>query len=163
MKRILGIVLLCACLSSPGRAQEQPSPEAIQAAKELTALISSDTMEQLSKTMIQQMWSSLSAQLADKVDAATLAELRGEVERSTIALATDLMKDAPAIYARNFTVQELHDLAAFYKTPAGAKALRIMPTIMAEIGATLGPRLPAFQQGLGQRIAMIMQKHGYKN
>jgi len=59
--------------------------------------------------------------------------------------------------------QELRDILAFYKTPTGAKALRVMPKVMADVGATLAPHMPAFQRDMGGRLDAIMQKHGYKN
>ena len=34
--------------------------------------------------------------------------------------------EAPAIYARHFTVSELKEITAFYRTPAGAKALTVI-------------------------------------
>jgi hypothetical protein len=32
-----------------------------------------------------------------------------------------MTKDAPAIYARQFSVQELNEMTAFYRTPTGAE------------------------------------------
>ncbi len=40
--------------------------------------------------------------------------------------------DVAKIYAKYFTAKEINDLIAFYKTPTGQKALRIMPQTMAE-------------------------------
>ena len=36
------------------------------------------------------------------------------------------------MYARHFTVTELRQIAAFYKTPVGVKTLTIMPQLMNE-------------------------------
>ncbi len=163
MKRLLAAIVLCVCLTAPVRAEDAPSPEALASARELTALVSGNTIQQLTAVMVGQMWPSIEAQLAAKVDAPTLIELRAEIEHSAAALAGDSMKDAPSIYARNFSAQELRDILTFYKTPAGSKALRVMPTVMAEVGASMTPRIAAFQQGLGERMGAIMQKHGYKN
>jgi uncharacterized protein len=42
----------------------------------------------------------------------------------------DELTDAMAtIYARNFTVDELHVIAAFYGTPTGQKLIEVNPTI----------------------------------
>lgn len=46
------------------------------------------------------------------------------------------------LYARHFTVDEIHQMAAFYKTPVGAKMLNEMPQLMTE----------AMQ--IGQRVVM---------
>jgi len=163
MRRLLALVLLGLCLTLPARAQDAPAAEALGAARELTALISGDANQQMSAAIIGQMWPNIETQLAGKVDAATLAELRTEVERMVVSLTGEVMKNAPAIYARNFSAQELRDILAFYKTPTGAKALRVMPKVMADVGATLAPHMPAFQRDMGGRLDAIMQKHGYKN
>ncbi|HEY5217438.1 MAG TPA: DUF2059 domain-containing protein [Pseudolabrys sp.] len=163
MRRLLALVLLGLCLTLPARAQDAPATEALGAARELTALISGDANQQMSAAIIGQMWPNIETQLAGKVDAATLAELRTEVERMVVSLTGEVMKNAPAIYARNFSAQELRDILAFYKTPTGAKALRVMPKVMADVGATLAPHMPAFQRDMGGRLDAIMQKHGYKN
>jgi uncharacterized protein len=43
------------------------------------------------------------------------------------------MTDALAtIYARNFTVDELHVIAAFYATPTGQKLTEVSPTISSQ-------------------------------
>jgi hypothetical protein len=72
------------------------------------------------------------------------------------------MQDMPLIYARYFTADELRQLAAFYKSPIGVKALSQIPKVMAEFSATLGPRFTAFQQQLQGRLKAILQKHGIK-
>ena len=73
------------------------------------------------------------------------------------------MKDAPEVYARHFSTQELRDMVAFYKSPSGSKALHEMPKVMADVGARMGPRLQTLQSDLDQRMRAILQQHGYKN
>jgi hypothetical protein len=36
------------------------------------------------------------------------------------------------LYARYFTVEEVKQIAAYYRTPIGAKSLQLMPQVMAE-------------------------------
>ena len=64
---------------------------------------------------------------------------------------------------RTYSVQELHDLAGFYKTPVGAKALQTMPKVMTEYFATMVPRMNDLQRDFQARMQAIMQKHGYPN
>ena len=68
-----------------------------------------------------------------KIDDQTLAELRVEYERVMSDAAAFALGEAPVIYARHFTVGELKEITAFYRTPAGAKALTVMPKAMAEV------------------------------
>ena len=158
MKRLLTLVLLGLCLGMPARAQDA---DTLKAAQHLAALVSKDTVQQLTSAIFNQMLSNFEAQMSAKVDAATTAELRSEMERLVTKFATDAMKDTPTIYARHFTAAEMGHILAFYKTPTGAKALREMPKVAAESAALMGPRMGPFQQELGASIDAIMKKHGY--
>jgi len=163
MKRLLAFVLLCTCLAMPARAQQAGSPEALRAAQELATIITGDTITQLSKTLTAQIWPRIEGQFGSKVDAATLAELRTEFEATLAKFTAEMMKDAPAVYAKHFTAQELGDLLAFYRSPTGKKALQTMPTVMADVATHMMPRMDAFQRDLNARVEAVMQKHGYKN
>ncbi len=164
MKRLLALTIVCGLAAIPiARADDAPSPEALQAAQELSAMVSGDAINQMSAAMTAQIWPSIENDLSSKVDVATLAELRGEFERSVAAFAGDTMKSSPVVYARNFTAQELREIVAFYRTPTGAKALHTMPKVMGEVMAQMGPRVQAFQQELNSKMVAILEKHGYKN
>jgi hypothetical protein len=162
MKRLLGIVLLCGCLAAPVRAQDAGSPEALRAAQELAAIVSGGTIVQMSRALMAQLWPSIESQIGSKVDGATANELRAEFERALASFTAELMKEAPAIYAKYYSTAELHDLLAFYKSPTGKKSLRTMPTVLADVTALVLPRMDAFQRDLDMRITAVMQKHGYK-
>jgi uncharacterized protein len=142
---------------------QTPSPDALNAARELLSVMSPDMVSQTVQGMMGQIWPSLEQQFGSKVDQATLAELRSEFERSLQQFATDSMQDAPAIYARYFTADELHQIAAFYRTPAGAKALQTLPKVMSDYFGTMVPRMANFQQQMNTRVQAILEKHGYHN
>jgi hypothetical protein len=164
MKRLFVLAIVCSWLAVPAaRAEDAPSPEALRAAQELSAMVSGDTIAQMSAAMTAQIWPNIEGSLASKIDAATLAELRTEFERSVAAFAGETMKSSPAVYARNFSTQELHEIVAFYRTPTGAKALHVMPKVMGDVMAQMGPRVQAFQQDLNAKMVAILEKHGYKN
>ena len=55
---------------------------------------------------------------------------------------------------------ELHDMAAFYRTSTGQKTLQRMPKVLGESYGLLLPRLTGLQQELRQATAKIMTKHG---
>ena len=162
MKRLLAMVLLAGALAAPVRAQDAGSPEALRAAQELAAIMTGDTIGQMSRALTAQIWPSIEGQFKSKVDAATLAELRTVFEETLANFTGQVMKDAPAVYANNFTAQELRDMLAFYKSPTGAKALRVMPKVMTDVSAEMAPHLQAFQSDLNARVEAVMQKHGYK-
>ena len=150
MTRVLAMLLLGLCLAVPARAQDAPSPEALRAAQNLAALVGGDTTQQMSGALVAQMWGGLEAQL------------RGELERLLTKFVGESLKEAPAIYARHFTVSEMNDLMAFYRTPTGAKALRELPKVTAETLALVVPRMASFQQEVAASVQAILQKHGYK-
>jgi uncharacterized protein len=156
---LLGLVLAAA--ASHARADE-PSPEAIAAATELFSVISPDMTRQMTTQISNAFWPAVVQMArARKIDDATVAEMRADFERIQSAFLADAMKDAPAIYARHFTVPELHELSAFYRTPIGAKALREMPQVTGEFMTTLVPRMKGLQQQVTESFEKTLREHGY--
>jgi hypothetical protein len=159
--RVVIMILLFAGGSELARADE-PSPEALKAASELLAVVSVDMTKQIATQMTNAFWPSVEQKArADNIDAATVAELRSEFERIQVAFLADAMKEAPAIYARHFTVAELHELAAFYRTPTGTKALHEMPQVTGEFMTSLVPRLQTVQQQTTEAFNKTLREHGY--
>ena len=81
------------------------------------------------------------SQLSDEQKQQALARLDGELPKMVAAidglfndpkLLDDLMMGITPLYARHFTVAELHQIAAFYRTPVGTKLLTTMPQLMQE-------------------------------
>jgi len=157
---IMVVMALC-CLALPARAQDSGSAEALAAAKELSAIITGDTIKQMSAAVTAQVWPPIEREFSSKVDAATLAEMRSEFEQALAEFTGGIQKDAPALYAKYFTASELRDMLAFYKSPTGAKTLRVLPSLTGEIMALVGPRAAAFQQEIVTRMRAVMKKHGY--
>jgi uncharacterized protein len=160
--RILAVLLLIAGAAERVRADDAPSPEALAAANELFTILSADLMKQLTGQMTSAFWPVVEQKArAGKIDDATIAELRSEFERIQISFVTDAMKDAPPIYARHFSVAELRDLIAFYRTPTGAKALREMPQVMGEFATQLVPRMQDLQNQTTEAFNRVLKEHGY--
>jgi len=57
-------------------------------------------------------------------------------------LIDDMVNEIVPLYARHFTADEMRQLAAFYRTPVGAKALEKMPQLMGE-SMQIGQRVVA--------------------
>jgi hypothetical protein len=157
---VMMVVLRVTAASAQTQPQAAPPPEAVAAAKDLMAIMSPDMVGQMMRGMVAQMWPQLEQSFGPKIDAATSAELRAEFERTLQQWVIDSMQDMPQVYARYFTAAELRELAAFYKTPVGAKALSQMPKVMADFSSTMIPRMTVFQQQLQGRMQAILQKHG---
>jgi len=169
----MSIPRLCAALLSlalatgaAGNAHAQtqpPSPEALQAANELFSIFSKDLLQQMVSQMTAQFWPPVEKDLRAKhpeISAATLAELRAEFERIQLRNLPRILADAPAIYARHFTVQELHDLLAFYRTPTGQKALRELPQVMGEFTAGMLPKLKDVQAEAAESFKAVLRQRG---
>lgn len=137
-----------------------PSPEAVQAAKDLFALLSKDMIAQLVTQVTAQVWPPIQRQLAGKADAATIAELRKEFESIQRENLSEVLQGAPEIYARHFTAAELRQLLEFNRSPLGQKAMHELPQIMGEVTAMLIPRMKDVQVRTRDAFIKILQAHG---
>jgi hypothetical protein len=90
-----------------------------------------------------------------------MADLRGEFDHLTSSMAAEIMSNAPAIYARYFTAEEMRSLAAFYNTPAGAKTLVVMPAIAAEFNSNTMRDSATLRQQMRESFNNILREHGY--
>ncbi|WP_448585352.1 DUF2059 domain-containing protein [Thermaurantiacus sp.] len=67
-----------------------------------------------------------------------------------------------AAYARNFTEAELNAIAAFYRSPAGAKFARLQPQVAIEVGRGMaqrfGPRIETAQKSIAPRLDAELRK-----
>lgn len=140
-------------------AQVAPSPEALAAANDLLAVMSKDMVTQMTTQMMSQMWPLIESQVTTQVGTSALKEIRSETERVAAAFTLNAMKSAPAIYANHFTIEELREITAFYKTPTGAKTIAAIPQVMVEFYATLGPRMPELETDLRNAIMDVIAKY----
>jgi uncharacterized protein len=157
-----GIIPAAAQVAAPPVAA--PSAEAIAVAKELLTLMSGDMISDLTSKMVAQAWPTLEQAVRtqySQLDAATNAELRAEFEKQMAANVAESMNDAPAVYARHLTVPEMRDIQAFYRTPTGAKTLKLMPQITAEVMGQFFPRMQGMMERINVALTGILQKHGY--
>jgi uncharacterized protein len=155
-------VVLLGVAEQRASADAAPSPEAVSAASELLAILSPDMRSQLAGQITNAFWPVVEQSArADKIDDATIAELRKEFDRLQLAFLTEAMKEAPTIYARHFSISELKELTAFYRTPTGAKALHEMPQVMGEFTTLVGPRLQDLQRQTMEAFATVLRAHGY--
>lgn len=161
---VLMIALLAVPPAAPRAvAQGEPSAETLQAAKDLMAIMSVDTVRQMVAGMTNQVWPSIERELRAKrsdIDQATLSELRTEFENIQIRYMANVMADAPALYARHFSAAELRDMMAFYKTPTGQKSLKVMPQVMADIFAMIMPRMQGLQAQIIGAFNEVLRKRG---
>lgn len=146
--------LILACLVAIGLAFARPAatqsapPEALAAAKELVAAArAADQVKALLPLILQQLKPAIVQGRPeverdyDKIVPLMLEGMSGRLDDFADAVAL--------IYARNFTVDELHQVTAFYRSAIGQKFLQKMPVIAQES--------LAMGQKLGQAIARDAQ------
>lgn len=122
MPRLLLVIAgLCVCLMS-GASAQAPAPEAMKAARSLVG-----TMK-----LADQYRALLPAILLRLKPVVT--QERPEIERDYDAMAAmigdtytpfynEMLEDAATLYASNFTIDEIHQIDAFYRLPVGQKLL----------------------------------------
>ncbi len=86
---------------------------------------------------------------------ASMTEKKKENQRKVLTKVMDLSKEmatdlinneAPGIYDRNFTEDEIKELMTFYKSPTGKKSIELIPNIQKELmGVMFSKYLPNFQ------------------
>jgi hypothetical protein len=146
------------------QAPTAPAHEAVEAARELLAMISKQMVTELVGQVTAQMWPSIESRLRAynaNIDESALAELRKELERIQIDYMMNIVNEGPAIYARHFTAQELREVIAFYRTPTGAKLLQVTPKLTAEVMAMITPHMPDFYGRTIEAFAKVLRSRGY--
>jgi hypothetical protein len=159
----LAAIMLTGNLARAQTASE-PSPPAenLAAARELVqAMKATDTLKALLPTIISNM-------------KAAVVQNRPEIEKQYDALMpifsdaanarlNELADQLAVVYARRFTLDELHQIKAFYQTPVGQKMITEQPAIAREtmaIGQQLGRSIATDIQ---TRMLEQMRKNGNAN
>ena len=167
LRRIVFAAAIAAAALSPAAVRAQtpaaPSAETMDAARDLFTLIFDHAFGATNARAVATAWTGIESALRKqnpKLDAATLAALRGEYERIRIEKLRDATKDLPVIYARLLTADEMRDLAAFYRTPSGQKMLEVIPQVMAEGFATVLPRVRAVTDDSYDAFIKLLRERG---
>lgn len=122
----LGVVLVT---FSPLAHAQQPSAAAMSSAKELISITGATTLfspliagvvEQAKGLFLQQ----------NPALSKDLNEIATRMRADLQPRFTELTDEVARLYAQNFTEQELKDILAFYKTPAGKKLLIAQPQVV---------------------------------
>jgi hypothetical protein len=162
---VFAVVFVFCIVAAPLRApaQGEAPADALKAANELMAVMSKDTVRQLVTGMTAQVWPALERALRTKrsdIDQAALTELRMEFERIQVEYMTGVMAEAPAIYAKHFSAQELRDMLAFYKTPTGQKSLQVMPQLTSEVFQMVMQKMQGLQMQIMGAFTNVLRQRG---
>jgi uncharacterized protein len=145
--------------AAPSRA-EQPSPEALAAARDLvTAIKATDYLKSMLPSIIQTLKPAVvQGRPAVEKDYDAITPLMLDVFNTRLAELTDLVA---RVYALNFTADELRTIQAFYQTPTGQKVREKMPLVSQQsmmIGQQWGKTLSG---ELRARIVEELRKRGH--
>ena len=160
MRPILAAVALTVSLLAGPAPAQTPPPEAMAAARELvTASHAVDQIKNLLPVLMQQLKPAV-VQGRPEVDKAydVITPILLEALNNRMSEFMDTMA---AIYARNFTVAELKDVAAFYRTPTGQRLLEKLPGVMQQSLAAGQQFAQSLAVDAQQRIVDEMKKRGY--
>lgn len=153
---ILVVVMLCSLTAPLIQAQatddtvSATSDEKIALIKELVRITgAASNSEQYSRAFSQQLVSVLKISNPDlSPEAVRIVEEEVNHTISAAFSSESLQKQIYPIYAKYFSVEELEGLLAFNRSPAGQKANRVMPQLIAESNAaaqvwarTLSPQI----------------------
>jgi hypothetical protein len=148
---VVGALALQLFLSASAARAQAPAPESLAAAKELV-----ETMH------LNDQYNAVLPAVFKNIKPG-IVQGRAEVERAYDALTplmleafrqriSEVIDAAAIVYARTFSVDELHTFNEFYKTPAGQKMLQKMPGMTQEL-MTVGVK---FGQSVGKEIQQRM-------
>jgi hypothetical protein len=161
MPRLLLVIAgLCVCLMS-GASAQAPAPEVMRAARSLVG-----TMK-----LADQYRALLPAILLRLKPVVT--QERPEIERDYDAMAAmigdtytpfynEMVEDAATLYASNFTIDEIHQIDAFYRLPVGQKLLERSQGLAqqaTQIGQDVGQKAA---EALRLRLTEALRQKGHK-
>lgn len=143
MMRLTMLVLAVACalavaLSAPSSAQKGPAgaaaayaadPARIAAARDLLAAMGSASQF---KTAIETMTGGMATIVKQKQPgkAKEIDEVFALMKQKFLARSNEAIDMVAPLWAEKFSVEELGQITAFFKTPIGAKMIAVQPEIM---------------------------------
>ena len=164
MRRLLScaVVYFLMVGMAPFALAKEPSPEALKEANKLFDLTFSGAFFE---NLTAQIWNSVEKDLKQKnpsISDDVLSTFKSELMTIQQEQMVEVLKEAPRIYARHFSAEELKQLYDFQASPIGKKSLKVMPQIMGE----LMPLILKHAQQAGPRVMQKLQEKikqkGYK-
>jgi uncharacterized protein len=142
----------------PAATAETISPELILLAREYYDITQKNTVMQTGQQAFDGMMRNMSPEFRGMFDDAANAALKqayGDILTRFYGIVAD---QAPALYARRFSADELRQLIAFYRTPLGQKLLRETPVIMGETLSIMAPHAQDMQQEISAAVENVLKE-----
>src|SRR4051812_15174887 len=158
---VLALAAAALAAAKPGHCAENraaASPETLAVASELFYITFDRAGTELNAQAVDLAWPGIENALRARnpgLDADKLAGLRRDFERIRLQKLRDLMKDAPAVYARYLSQEDMAEIIRFYRTPAGTRLMQAAPGILAEIFAIALPAMPALMNDTNEEFVKL--------
>jgi hypothetical protein len=154
-------VFLLAAAPAPAQSPAPAPDDSMTAARELiTTMRTVDQFKAILPAILQNLKPAIvqnRPEVARDLDAVMPLLIEGMAAR-----VNEIVDEITALYARNFSAEELNAITAFYRGPVGQKFLSKLPAITQEsmvIGQKFGQSVAAEMQG---RIVEELRKRGHK-
>jgi hypothetical protein len=149
------VVILLSVTPAPAQ-----SPDAVAAAKQLmTTMKSADQFKAILPALLQALKPAVAQNRPDvERDYDALVPVLAETMNARV---DDLLDKVAAVYAKNFSADELKQLDAFYRGPLGQKFVQKLPAVTQEslaIGQDFGRTIGTEMQ---QRMIQELRKRGH--
>jgi uncharacterized protein len=160
---LLRSVVAAFCLSlvmAQGARAQAADPERVAAAKEL--LVASNVEKQMAAIVPTMFNQFRTIMRVSPQDTKVRDQIFDEVQKMFIERTNEVVDQIAILYARKFTVEEMHAVTDFYRTPAGQKFVLATPELAVDamkIGQAWGQKIGV---EAAQKIQQEMQSHGVK-
>ena len=151
---------LCLVVASPVRAQPQPSPSHLAAAKELVEVIgASRQFESIATQVIVQVASNFLQ--SNSALAKDLNEIVDLMVTEYLPRRAEMQNEIIRLYASRLTEQEIKDVLTFYKSPLGKKMLIESQNVLGESVNRADLWAVKFREEVGVRLRAELRKRGH--
>ena len=147
-------------MNAPAGAQPAPSDSTVAARELVVTMRAADQLKTLLPLFMQQLKPLIAqgrANVESDIDALMPTLMEGMMARSD-----EFIELVATVYARNFTADELRQVTAFYRGPAGQKFLEKMPVVTQESMVAGQKWGQAIVGELRTRIMDELRKRGHK-
>ncbi len=160
MRSLFFAAIAVACIAvAPGPAQSTETERQKLIVEMFEIMGYGEIITRLSKTVSEQVRTQI-MQKAPNASAKLLESVTTIYEEEFAAMQPDLMLFAGNFLNKNFTVDELKQMLAFYKTPVGQKGIKVVPQMTQEMMAWLPSVMGRFQGRALRRIHALAQEEG---
>jgi len=151
-----------ACAAPSGPLAQSPETERQKIIVEMFEMLDhKQVILNVADTFADQIGSAIKRKNPD-VTKAILDEVTAILRKEFAAMRPDLMLFAGKFMTENFTLDELGQMLAFYKTPVGRKSIRALPKMSQQMVSWLPKIIGKFQTEAITRIKELADKNGIK-